>query len=39
MQAQYLGPVMVNGQVMNLFSFGDFMKDAGKVLNQIAETG
>jgi hypothetical protein len=30
---------MVNGEMMNLFSFGDFMKDFGKGLNQVAEVG
>jgi hypothetical protein len=39
MQANYIGPVMVNGEMMNLFSFGDFMKDFGKGLNQVAEVG
>ena len=35
MQAQYVGPVQVDGQMMNLFSFSDF----GKALNQVADMG
>lgn len=39
MQAQYVGPVMVNGQMMNLFSINDFLRDAGKVINDVADVG
>ena len=38
MQAQYLGPVEVNGQMMNLFSFNDFM-DGVKQGAKIATDG
>ena len=38
MQAQYLGPVEVNGQMMNLFSFNDFM-DGMKEGAKIATNG
>jgi len=50
MQAQFVGPVMVNGQMMNLWSMGDFAKDAvnwgkqaakdtGKFVSSAADVG
>ena len=41
-QAQYLGPVMVNGQMMNLWSMSDFksfVSDVSNAVNDVAQVG
>lgn len=46
MQPQFVGPVMVNGQLMNLYSFSDFFgdvkkgaKSAGQFMGDVADAG